>query len=108
MISLELERPEDGFKRYTVGKYYCITEKIEEDKIRYRVFSRDENNEYIPQILYDTFNEDPQHPFTINNRGHISCSINDVDKLITEHENYIRGLKIAKSAIKEMQEFFNL
>lgn len=108
MITLELDRPEEGFKRYAVGQHYCITEKTEGDKIRYRVFSRDGNSEYIPQILYDTFNEDPQHPFTINSRGSISCKINDVDKLITEHENYIIGLKIAKSAIKEMQEFFNL
>ena len=109
MITLEIEREEDQFKRYAVGQYYCITEKIEGSEKRYRVFSREaEDNEYIPQILYDTYHEDPQHPFIINNRGHISCRINDVDKLITEHEKYIRGLKIAKSAIKEMQDYFNL
>lgn len=110
MITLDIERPEDNFKRYNVGNYYTLTEQLKNGRIEYRTFKRynADNYEYIPQINYDTYNEDPSNSFIVNSVTHVACSMNNIDAIIEEHEKYMWGLKEARKAIDEMKEHFNL
>lgn len=110
MITLDIERPEDNFKRYNVGNYYTLTEQLNNGRIEYRTFKRDiaDNSEYIPLIIYDTYNEDPSNSFIVHPVTHMSCLMRNIGVLIEEHEKYMWGLKEARKAIDEMKEHFNL
>lgn len=111
MLNLEYENKENSFKRYNNGKGYLITVQIVNERTEYRVFKDYdiENIDYLPQINYNNYYDvlrDTQ--FTVYRVTHIPCSITDIDELISEHEKFIDGLKIAKESIQEFKEYFNI
>lgn len=111
MLVVEYEIKEENFKRYNNNKGYTITTHEKDGKVEYRVFKDYDvdNSEYLPAIHYNNYYESIKEPqFVVYKSTYISCNIVNVDELISEHEKFLNGLKIAKESIQEFKEFFNI
>lgn len=110
MFNIEYENDDETskFKRYTNGKGYKVTELVclDTGKTEYRIFNdgKVDGAEYLPRIDYDNYSK----TFEVFKCTYIDSLITDIDKLISEHQLFIDGLVIAKAAIKEIKDTFNL